>query len=76
AVVGRPHGADEEVVAFVELGAGAAATPRELLDFLAARIAGHELPAVLRIVAALPALPSGKPDRATMRRLAASLARE
>ena len=76
AVVGRPHGADEEIVAFVELGEGAVATPRELLDFLAARIAGHELPAVLRIVAALPALPSGKPDRATMRRLAASLARE
>jgi acyl-CoA synthetase (AMP-forming)/AMP-acid ligase II len=68
AVVGRAHGADEQIVAFVQLrqrvDAGA------LASFLAARLAAHKRPASYRFVDALPATASGKVDRAALRRLA------
>ncbi|HEY8242697.1 MAG TPA: class I adenylate-forming enzyme family protein [Casimicrobiaceae bacterium] len=68
AVVGRAHGADEQIVAFVQLrervDAGA------LAAFLAARLAAHKRPASYRFVDALPMTASGKVDRAALRRLA------
>ena len=76
AVVGRPHGADEQIVAFVQLREGASASPGDLLAFLAGRIADHKLPGVLRVVAQLPTLPSGKVDRTTVRRIARELPRD
>ena len=75
AVVGRPDGADEEVVALVQVKQGATASRGELMAFLARRIAAHKLPSVLEVVVALPALPSGKVDRAEVRRIARTLAR-
>ncbi|MEO8486101.1 MAG: class I adenylate-forming enzyme family protein [Betaproteobacteria bacterium] len=70
AVVGRPRGADEEVVAFVELKEGTSLAETSLRAFLARRLAAHKRPGVLRFVAQLPSLPNGKPDRRTLGRIA------
>ena len=69
-VVGRPHGADEEVVAFVQLKDGARDSAGDLLAFLAQRLAPYKIPGVLRIVSELPTLHNGKVDKAAMRRMA------
>jgi acyl-CoA synthetase (AMP-forming)/AMP-acid ligase II len=74
AVVGRARGADEEVLAFVQLREGSAAEPEELIAFLRSRLAAYKLPGVLRVLPQLPALHNGKVDRAAMRRLALELA--
>jgi acyl-CoA synthetase (AMP-forming)/AMP-acid ligase II len=68
AVVGRAHGADEQIVAFVQLRARVDAGA--LASFLAARLAAHKRPASYRFVDALPMTASGKIDRAELRRLA------
>lgn len=72
-VVGCPRGADEEVVAFVQLKEGAGDSAGDLLAFLAQRLAAWKLPGVLRIVPALPTLHNGKVDKAAMRRMALEL---
>jgi len=68
AVVGRTHGADEQIVAFVQrresVDAGA------LAAFLAARLAVYKRPVSYRFVDALPLTASGKVDRVALRRLA------
>ena len=61
---------NEEVVAFVELRAGAAATPAELHAFAAARLAPYKVPAEVVVVPALPASATGKVLKATLRELA------
>jgi acyl-CoA synthetase (AMP-forming)/AMP-acid ligase II len=68
-VVGRPLGASEAIMAFVQLREGADAGPAELREFLAGRLADHKRPAHLVVVARLPTLPNGKLDRAAVRRL-------
>jgi acyl-CoA synthetase (AMP-forming)/AMP-acid ligase II len=68
--VGRPCGADEEVVAFVELAAGARVTPGELIDFAAASLAPYKRPAEVIVLAALPAAASGKILKARLVQLA------
>ncbi len=73
AVVGRPHGADEQVVAFVQPEDGAGVTADELRSFLAGRIAAHKLPGLLRIVVRLPTLANGKVDRSALRRIVLGL---
>jgi len=73
AVVGRPRGADEQIVAFAQLEDGASVTPAELAAFLAARIADHKLPGLLRIVPQLPTLANGKVDRRSLRSTALAL---
>ncbi len=73
AVVGRPHGADEQVVAFVQPEDSASVTADELRSFLAGRIAAHKLPGLLRIVVRLPTLANGKVDRSALRRIVLGL---
>jgi len=60
AVVGRSTATDEEVVAFVELVAGAHVTPAALMEFAAASLAPYKRPTEIHVMAALPAAPSGK----------------
>ncbi len=59
----------EEVGAAVVLKEGATATEREILAFLAERLAGFKVPAALRIVDELPRGPTGKLRRLDMARL-------
>jgi long-chain acyl-CoA synthetase len=67
-VVGRPddrHG--EEVVAFVALRDGAAATEQELVAFAKERIGGYRYPREVRILSDIPLTPVGKVDRKSLR---------
>ncbi|MEW9582096.1 class I adenylate-forming enzyme family protein [Paraburkholderia sp. DGU8] len=60
AVIGRPVEGNEEVVAFVELSAGADVTPAELIAWCGERLAPYKRPAELKVLAALPAASTGK----------------
>lgn len=60
AVVGRKVPANEEVVAFVQLRSGAAATPQDIIDFAAERLAPYKRPAAVFVRASLPATSAGK----------------
>jgi acyl-CoA synthetase (AMP-forming)/AMP-acid ligase II len=70
AVVGRAVAGDEEVVAFVELRAGAAATAEELRAFAAERLAPYKRPGEVVVLAALPATSTGKVLKSRLRELA------
>jgi long-chain acyl-CoA synthetase len=72
-VVGRPRAADEEVIAFVALRAGASASSEALAAFAETRLATYKRPALVRVVAELPTLHNGKVDKTTLRRMAAVL---
>lgn len=75
AVVGRVAGGDEEVVAFVELVAGARVTPAALMEFAAASLAPYKRPTEIHVMAALPAAPSGKILKGRLAQLAREKAR-
>ena len=61
AVVASPHPRWGEVpAAYVALRPGATATPEEIAEFCAARLAKFKTPKVVRLVEALPRNPSGK----------------
>ncbi|HLW12342.1 MAG TPA: AMP-binding protein, partial [Casimicrobiaceae bacterium] len=60
AVIGRAVEGNEEVVAFVELAAGAQVTPAELIGWCSGRLAPYKRPAEVRVLAALPAASTGK----------------
>ena len=60
AAVGRAVEGNEEVVAFVELKAGAKVTPEELIAWCSERLAPYKRPAEVRPLAALPAASTGK----------------
>ena len=60
AVVGRPADGDKEVVAFVELAAGARATAADLLEWARASLAPYKRPAEIVVMASLPQAPNGK----------------
>ena len=70
AVVGRPHGADEAIVAFVQRREPGVADERALDAFLRTRLAFHKRPGEIRFVDAMPMTASGKVDRAALRLLA------
>jgi acyl-CoA synthetase (AMP-forming)/AMP-acid ligase II len=70
AVVGRAVPGNEEVVAFVELRAGGAATPAELRAFAAERLAPYKVPAEIVVLPGLPASATGKVLKAKLRELA------
>ena len=74
-VIGRPRGADEEVVAFIQPREGVAVERDEVIAFLAQRLASYKLPNMLEVVAQLPVLHNGKVDKAVMRRMADELPR-
>ncbi|CAE6734262.1 Long-chain-fatty-acid--CoA ligase [Paraburkholderia nemoris] len=60
AVIGRAVEGNEEVVAFVELIAGATVTPAELIAWCGERLAPYKRPADVKVLAALPAASTGK----------------
>jgi acyl-CoA synthetase (AMP-forming)/AMP-acid ligase II len=72
AVVGRTVTGNEEVVAFVELRAGATATAAELHAFAAAALAPYKVPTEIVAMKALPASATGKVLKAKLRELAAA----
>jgi acyl-CoA synthetase (AMP-forming)/AMP-acid ligase II len=71
AVVGRTVAGDEEVVAFVELRAGASATPAALAAFAGERLAPYKRPGEIVVLPALPATATGKVLKGRLRELAA-----
>lgn len=73
AVVGRPRGADEEVLAFVQAREGVPLEAAELRAFLGARLAAYKRPGVIHVLADLPLLHNGKVDKTVIRRMAAAL---
>jgi len=60
AVVGRKKEGDEEVVAFVELVAGARTTPEALLSYAAGQLAPYKRPCEIITMGALPTAANGK----------------
>ena len=60
AVIGRPRDGNEDVLAFVQLTAPAAATPEELREFVSGKLSKYKLPSAIVIVEALPAAATGK----------------
>lgn len=70
AVVGRPTGSDEEVVAFVELVPGASITPRELIEYASASLAPYKRPSEVIVMAALPAAANGKVLKGRLKEMA------
>ncbi len=58
----------EEVLAFVVIKPGGAATPEELIAFCQARLARFKSPREVRIVPSLPKSPIGKILRKDLRR--------
>jgi len=70
AVVGRPdERLGEEVVAYVSLRPGAAATSAELVEFAKTRVGKHKYPREVRILDQVPLTPVGKVDRKAVRAL-------
>jgi acyl-CoA synthetase (AMP-forming)/AMP-acid ligase II len=67
AVVGRAVPGNEEVVAFVELREGAAATAGTLATFAAERLAPYKQPAEIVVLPALPASSTGKVLKSVLR---------
>jgi long-chain acyl-CoA synthetase len=60
AVIGRAVEGNEEVIAFVELKAGAKVTPAGLIAWCGERLAPYKRPTEVRPLAALPAASTGK----------------
>lgn len=61
----------DALVAFVVPRPGATIEPRDLLGHVRQRLAGYKVPYRVEFMDALPRLPTGKPDRHALRRLAA-----
>jgi len=70
AVVGRTVRGNEEVVAFVELRAGASLDAGTLRAFAAERLAPYKQPAEIVVLEALPATATGKVLKSRLRELA------
>lgn len=71
AVVGIAHPTMGEALrAFVVPEAGATVDPTDVVRFARAGIAGYKVPYGVKVMAALPLLPSGKPDRSALTEMA------
>ena len=70
AVVGRTVGHNEEVVAFVEVPEGRALDEAALRQHLRANLSPYKQPAEIRVLAQLPAAPTGKLLKAVMKQMA------
>jgi long-chain acyl-CoA synthetase len=67
-VIGRPDSRlGEEVVAFVSVTPGAAATPQEITEFAKDRLAAHKYPREVHVLDAIPLTSVGKLDRKALR---------
>lgn len=71
AVVGRRVDGNEEVVAFVELAAGASVAPQALMEFASRSLAAYKRPSEIIVMAALPASSTGKVLKAKLAEMAA-----
>ncbi len=60
AVVGRSAGANEEVVAFVQLLKGSSVTPSELMAYVSPQLTSYKRPSQIIVLDALPATSTGK----------------
>jgi long-chain acyl-CoA synthetase len=60
AVVGRSAGANEEVVAFVQLLKGTSVTPSELMNYAGGQLTSYKRPSQIIVLDALPATSTGK----------------
>jgi acyl-CoA synthetase (AMP-forming)/AMP-acid ligase II len=60
AVVGRPRGSSEDVIAFIEVAGGSRPTRAELHAFLAERVSPYKRPREIYAMAQLPSSPNGK----------------
>ena len=60
AVVGRPVGGNEEIVAFVQLLAGSSATAQDLMAHAAPELTSYKRPSEIILMDALPATSTGK----------------
>lgn len=70
AVVGRPDPKlGEEVVAFVQLAAGATATPAEIIAYAKQHLGAYKYPREVRVVDAIPLTSVMKTDRKVLRAL-------
>ena len=68
AVVGRPdEQSGEEVVAFVQLNAGASATPEDLIAYAREHLSAVKYPREVHLVEQLPLTSIGKLDRKALR---------
>ncbi len=68
AVVGRPDPTyGEEVIGFVQLKAGAAATPLELVQYAKEHLAANKYPREIHVVDQVPLTSVGKTDRKALR---------
>jgi len=72
-VIGRAVPGNEEVVAFVQLAPGRTAEEEELRAWAAERLAPYKRPARIVAVPALPASPTGKLKKGTLRDMAEEL---
>ncbi|MCY1525529.1 4-chlorobenzoate--CoA ligase [compost metagenome] len=72
-VVGKPVAGDEQVIAFVELQAGAAADADALQAFVRERLAPYKRPQRIVLVPQLPAAQSGKILKKVVLEMAARL---
>ncbi len=60
AVIGKQVDGTEDVLAFVHLADGARATPDELSDYAASKLAPYKRPSRIVVVPAMPVSPTGK----------------
>ncbi|WOH51840.1 AMP-binding protein [Bradyrhizobium sp. sBnM-33] len=60
AVVGRPAGGNEEIVAFVQLLQGSRVTPAELMGFIRFQLTSYKRSSEIIVLDALPATSTGK----------------
>ena len=74
AVVGRTVGHNEEVIAFVEVPEGRALDEAALRQHLRANLSPYKQPAEIRVLAQLPAAPTGKLLKAVMKQMAEAAA--
>jgi long-chain acyl-CoA synthetase len=71
AVIGRPAAdGNEEVIAFVELAAGARVWPEQLIEWCGTRLAPYKRPAEVKLLHAMPAASTGKILKHKLRELA------
>jgi long-chain acyl-CoA synthetase len=60
AVIGRKAGASEDVLAFVQLTDGSAATPEAISDYASEMLAPYKRPSRIVVLPSLPTSPTGK----------------
>jgi acyl-CoA synthetase (AMP-forming)/AMP-acid ligase II len=70
AVIGRPNGGNEDIVAFIELAKGKSILPAALRSFLSERLAPYKRPREIYIMDAIPTAPNGKTQKNQLKEIA------